>query len=124
MQNPSDFGSLFKSLRQKTGLTLRGFCSKYQLDPGNISRMERGLLSPPASREKLSTYASYLGLVEGSDDWHSFFDFAASSAGRIPSSIMDDKQLLSKLPVVFRTLRGQKDTPEQAAALAELIRRS
>jgi len=116
------FGKFFKRMRmEKTGLTLRQFCKKNGLDPGNISKIERGLSPPPSSRGKLEKYASLLNIERDSDDWYDFFDFAAACSGRIPPDVMDDKRLAEKLPIVFRTLRGQKVPKEQLADLAKLI---
>lgn len=118
------FGGYFKELRQREGLTLRNFCTKYGLDPGNLSKMERGLMSPPKSREVLEKYAEYLGLKKGDDEYYKFFDLIAICYGNVPSYVMDDPALVSKLPLVFRTLRGQEVPDEQLKDLAELIRRS
>ncbi len=119
------FGRFFKELRIGTRLTLRKFCLTYGLDPGNLSKMERGLMPPPSSREKLEQYASYLGLKEGDDNWYQFFDLAAACSGRIPADVMDDARLVEKLPLVFRTLRGQKvEDEDQLEELAELIRKA
>ncbi|HUT84377.1 MAG TPA: helix-turn-helix transcriptional regulator [Thermodesulfobacteriota bacterium] len=120
----SSFGELFKEMRQRTGLTLRKFCLKHNLDPGNMSRMERGLIQPPTSREKLKQYATYLQIKEGSDEWYEFFDRAAASAGRIPEYMMDDAELVKRLPYVFRTLRGQKLDIKKLDELVEVIKRS
>jgi len=124
MQLTNSFGQFFKAMRQKTRLTLRNFCLKYGLDPGNISKMERGLIPPPTSREKLEQYASFLQLKEGSTEWYEFFDLAAASSGKIPPYLMDDPELVKRLPLVFRTLRGQKVPENQLNDLAEIIRKS
>ena len=50
MKTMPAFGEFFKVKRQALGLTLREFCLKHKLDPGNLSRMERGLLAPPQNR--------------------------------------------------------------------------
>jgi transcriptional regulator with XRE-family HTH domain len=113
------FGAYFKELRLKTGLTLREFCQKHGLDPGNLSRLERGLVPPPQGREKLGSYAEFLGLKKGSDEWYQFFDLASTEAGRIPEDVLSDEAVVAKLPLLFRTLRGQK-VPEDK--LNELIR--
>lgn len=118
----STFGHFFREMRLKTGLSLRQFCMKHGLDPGNISRIERGIASPPQSREKLEEYASYLGIDKDSDDWLNFFDYAAAATGRIPHDVMSDEELVKKLPVVFRTLRGQKLSAEKLRELAESVR--
>jgi transcriptional regulator with XRE-family HTH domain len=118
------FGEFFKKKRVERGLTLRSFCLKNGFDPGNISKIERGLLAPPNSREKLEEYASALGLKPGSTDWVEFFDRAAACKGEIPLEIMNDAELVDKLPLIFRTIRGKKVTDKQLDELAELIRKS
>lgn len=120
----SNFGALLRNLRAKRRLTLREFCLTNGFDPGNYSRLERGLYPPPQSREQLEKYARALKLVEGSDEWIEFFDVAAASRGEIPRDLLNDAELVEKLPVLFRTLRGQQVSPEKLDELAELIRRS
>src|SRR3989338_11644970 len=105
MKTSAVFGEFFKAKRQALGLTLREFCLKHELDPGNLSRLERGLLPPPQDREVLEKYAKCLALKSGSDDWYAFFDLAAAAKGRLPAELLEDKELVAKLPLVFRTLR-------------------
>ena len=112
------FGECFKKKRLEIGKNLRQFCLENGLDPGNISKIERGILPPPQSREKLAHYAKCLGIVEGSDEWLEFFDIARTDIGRIPEEILADSNIVAKLPLVFRTLRGQKLTGEQLDKLA------
>ncbi len=57
-------------------------------------------------------------IKEGTDEWLEFFDIARAEAGRIPEEILADKDLVSKLPLVFRTLKGQKLNKEQLEKLA------
>ena len=118
------FGKFFKELRIKKGLTLRQFCSNNGLDPGNISKLERGLFPPPNSKEKLEQYARCLGIQEGTDDWYDFFDKASACKGQIPPDVMSDRDLVEKLPLVFRTLRGQKVSVDKLEGLAELIKKA
>jgi len=116
------FGSFFESLRQRNRLTLREFCKKAGADPANISRMERGAMSPPKGREILERYAGALGLREGTDDWYKFFDLAAVAQGVVPDDILSDENLVKALPIFFRTLRGQKPSVAEMKSLAEKIR--
>ena len=95
---PSVFGEFFKARRQALGLTLREFCLKHKLDPGNISRLERGLLPPPRDGNRLAEYAECLGLKKGNGARSAFFDLAAVSKGRIPAEMMEDEDLVAKLP--------------------------
>ncbi len=124
MRRRNIFGEYFKAKRIELGLTLRDFCKKYSLDPGNISKLERGLLPPPASRQKLEAYASYLGLKKGNDDWIEFFDRAAACRGAIPEDILEDSEVIKNLPVIFRTLRGRKVSSKLLDDLIEKIRKT
>ena len=116
------FGELFKELRMATGLTLREFSSKHKLDAGNLSKLERGLLKPPQSREKLTEYAKALRLTESSDAWFDFFDTASADAGVIPEEVMSDAEVVDKLPLLFRTLRGKRVSAEKLKELIRVIR--
>jgi transcriptional regulator with XRE-family HTH domain len=120
---PKHFGPLFETLRQRAKLTLREFCKRAKCDPANISRMERGLVPPPKKREILEKYAAALGLDEGLDEWYLFFDSAAADSGMVPADIMADEELVRALPMFFRTLRGQKPTPDELRQIAEKIRK-
>jgi transcriptional regulator with XRE-family HTH domain len=119
----STFGSYFKGLRTKKGWTLRRFCEAKGYDPGNISRLERGVFPAPESPQKLREYARALDLKEGSDEWIEFFDRAAAARGEIPADLQADEKLVRRLPLLFRTLRGRKVTPERLNQLVEIIRR-
>lgn len=120
MKTHTGFGEFFKARRQGLGLTLRDFCLKHKLDPGNLSRLERGLLAPPQDRSVLERYAKALALKPGSDDWYTLFDLAAAAKGRLPVELLEDERLVAKLPLVFRTLREKRITDK---ALDELVRK-
>lgn len=122
MEEKKLFGEFFKLRRIAIKKTLRQFCSENGLDPGNISKLERGLLPPPQSREKLEEYAGYLKIKKGSDDWYTFFDLAAAETGRIPEDIMTKEKIEDKLPILFRTLRGQKVSDENLEKLIKILR--
>ncbi|MDR0307105.1 MAG: hypothetical protein LBI42_09755 [Chitinispirillales bacterium] len=116
------FGNFAKEMRLKTGLTLRRFCEEFGYDNGNHSKLERGLSAPPGSEEKQIALAENLGLLKGSEEWHKFFDLAALCRGKLPPSILSDKQLVAKLPYIFRTIRGEKLDEEKLMELAQMIR--
>lgn len=116
------FGEVFKEFRLRTGKTLRRFCEEAGLDAGNISKMERGKMAAPESDELLRRYAQHLQLVEGSADWHRLFDTAAAERGQLPKDLLDDNELVNKLPILFRSLRNMSDN-EDLRKLAEDVRR-
>lgn len=118
------FGAVFKRRRIAAGMTLRAFCQQHGFDPGNISKLERGRMGPPESEAKLAEYAEALGLNPDTEEWFEFFDKAAAERGRIPSDLLSDEELLGKLPVLFRTLRGGKVDGAHLDDLIERIRRA
>ena len=124
MTNPAlkAFGGFFKERRKSLGYTLRRFCQEKGYDPANISKLERGLLPPPQKREKLEQYARDLRISKSSTEWYQFFDLAYAATGRIPEEVLKDEELVEKLPILFRTIRGQRVTDEQLDSLIEKIR--
>jgi transcriptional regulator with XRE-family HTH domain len=118
------FGEFFKEKRISLRKTLRQFCTENKLDPGNISRLERGLMPPPQGSDKLEVYARVLQIKKGSDEWYTFFDLARIEAGRIPDELMKDDAVVASLPILFRTLRGQKISEKKLEKLVELIKKS
>lgn len=117
------FGAFLKQLRIKKGVTLREFCLTNGFDAGNYSRLERGRFAPPQREDLVERYASALGLNRGSSEWLELFDLAAASRGQLPSDLLSDKQLLAKLPALFRTLRGHAIPAEKLDDLIEDVRR-
>lgn len=124
MNHHGSFGEYFKSLRLKRGLTLRDFCLQNGFDPGNISKLERGIFAPPQSDEKLRDYAKALGLREGGAEWIEFFDLAAAEGGRLPEDIRKDSSVIERLPAFFRTLRDKKLPGEALDKLIEKLKHS
>ena len=118
----SAFGEFFKQRRLAMEMTLRKFCEVNGFDPGNISRLEHGRLPPPGE-QKLQGYAKALKLKPGSSEWYEFFDLAAAERGRLPADLLTDEEVIKKLPVLFRTLRGQPVPDEQLDKLIQAIRR-
>ena len=114
------FGRFFKQKRIALGKTLRQFCQENGLDPGNISKIERGKMPPPT--ERLEEYARYLNI--GGEELETFKDLAFASAGKIPNDLKEDKETLARLPIFFRTLRGKDFSEEKLRELAKRIAES
>lgn len=124
MRAEETFGGFFKKKRQELGLTLRRFCLHNELDPGNISKLERGRLGPPIQDDVLGRYAKALGIKKGSEEWRKFRELAAIGAGRIPPEFLEDRELVKKLPVVFRLTRDRKIDRERLERLIQMIKRA
>ncbi len=118
------FGTYVRELRAKSRLGLREFCLKLDFDPSYWSKIERGVAQPPVDEETLSRIASVLEVNPNSKDWQKLNDLAHLSRGKIPSDLLTNSELLPLLPLVFRTIRGDKPTEEELETLAELIRNS
>ena len=117
----TQFGELLKEYRLAGGWSLREFCSKNGFDAGNYSKLERGKFPAPDSDERIETYARALGLKEGSDQWFSLFDAAAAQRGRLPGDLLNDEEIIDKLPALFRTIRSEQQSG--GIDLDELIER-
>lgn len=117
------FGEFVKTRRLEAGLSLREFCKLVELDPSNWSKIERGLFPATANRETLETIAKIVKLKKGSDLWSTFFDLAYISQQRIPDDVYKDEDVVSALPVFFRTVRGEKPSEEELDKLIALLKR-
>lgn len=117
------FGEFLRRQRVEMGITLREFCRQVSESPGNVSRIERGLLAPPDSREKLELFARVLGITSESEQ-REFMDHASIERGHLPKDILDDDHLYEALPLVFRTIRGQKLDEGLLRKLAKVIQES
>jgi transcriptional regulator with XRE-family HTH domain len=118
------FGELIKKIRTERRLGLREFCIAADYDPSNWSKVERGVLSPPQDQGVLNRIATILGLPDNSKERDLVFDYAAIDAGKIPQYVLEDSELVKRLPVFFRTATGKKPTTEDLERLAEVLRRS
>jgi len=117
-----NFGELFKQLRIKRGLTLRQFCEEYSFDPGNISKLERGILPAPQAGEKLKAYAKALNIKMGTDEYLEFFDLAAVSNKNFHVKNISDQDLLNRLPVLFRTIDKKDLTEEKLERIIKILK--
>jgi transcriptional regulator with XRE-family HTH domain len=114
----STFGEFIRNLRLERRVTLRAFCEMVGVDPANYSKLERGLLAPPRDPEKLEIYERALGLAPNSPESREMRRLAALDRGELPPALLTDKELVGKLPALFRTLEGD---PVDDRVLDELI---
>ena len=115
------FGAEYKRRRKELGKTLRAFCREHGIDHGNLSKIERGVLAPPTGL-RLDEYLEFIGITRESDEWYELHDLASVCAGKIPEHLMEDEELVAKLPALFKTLNRMRPTEEQLDRLIETIR--
>ena len=112
------FGPYLKGLRLDRRMTLRAFCASVGMDPANYSKLERGLLPPPRDPEKLALFEQALGVAVDSSEGRELRRLAALDRGELPPALLADRELVGKLPALFRTLEGD---PVDEQVLDELI---
>lgn len=119
--NTQNFGEFFRLKRIELGLTLRAFCLRYNYDPGNISRLERNILSPTLDNDKLAALATALQIKRDSQEWVLFHDLAHTAKGQIPEDIKNNQEVNNFLPAFFRTMRNKKLSKDKLQKLIELL---
>jgi transcriptional regulator with XRE-family HTH domain len=119
----NSFGELFTAKRKELRKTLREFCRENGFDAGNISKLERGILTPPQSKGKRLQYATALGIMEGTDDWLEFCDLARISAGKIPQGIIENEELMNEVPILFRSIQKGGIESERVKALISALKK-
>ena len=120
--NIKKFGKSLKQLRVLKQMSLRDVCKLTNYDSSNWSKIERGVLAPPANKEVLTKWAKTLGL-ESKQEIENFIDDANIAQGIIPQDILSGK-MVDHLPAFFRTMRNKKPTKEEIDSLVELLRNS
>jgi len=113
------FGEFVKERRIARDITLRKFCQAIEWDASNWSKIERGLLIPPQSKNVLDLISTALRIEEGSQEYKEMLDLAALSA--IPEGLIES-EILDQLPVFFRTVRGEKPSEEELSELVKKIK--
>lgn len=120
--NTTQFGNTLRQLRTQRELSLREICKIVNYDSSNWSKIERGLISPPAQRDILVQWAMTLGL-KSQRDIQDFIDEAHIAQGIIPVDLLAENRV-GLLPAFFRTIRNQKPTKEDIDKLIALLKDS
>jgi len=81
-------------------------------------------MAAPEADDVLNRLASALELKPGSPAYQEFMDAAAAAKGRIPRDLLNDEEVASRLPVLFRTLRSKPLSGEQLDKLIDSIRKA
>ena len=116
------FGEFIKAFRLTKDIGLREFCRKLEIDASNWSKVERGFLPPPQDDEKLDKIVQILGIDKNSETYTELRDKAAIDAGILPKDLLSDQETLNSLPMLFRTVRSEKPTPQELEKLINKIK--
>jgi transcriptional regulator with XRE-family HTH domain len=115
------FGEFCKNKRIEQKLTLRKFCEDHGYDPGNISKIENGIFPPFQAEDKLEDYAKALKLKKGMDDYVEFFNLASAENRTFQPRNISSKEVISRLPVLFRTLDNKSLTAEKLDQIIKIV---
>lgn len=118
------FGETVRERRKGLRLGLREFAQRAGMDPGNLSKIERGRLAAPQAEEILDRICEALEWRCGSDEAKDLKDQAAVENGQIPAAVLSDEVVMAKVPLLLRTVQNKQLEPEQLDRLIELIKQA
>ena len=118
------FGNMLRERRKVLRLGLREFALRAEVDAGNLSKIERGKLNPPQTRDVLDRICFALEHDPSSQEAEILRDKAAAENGRLPEEIIADDEILSRMPVLLRTVHNKQLSAEQLDRLIEMIKES
>jgi transcriptional regulator with XRE-family HTH domain len=117
--NNMKFGECVKQLRLTRGWSLRDFCLKYDLDPSNWSKVERGKMKP--SLPAMTMIMMFEDLTNFNASMHiRLKDLYHIARQETPTEFKGEDE--SKLVYLFSI--GRELTTDKLKALAETLRRA
>ncbi|MBQ6486713.1 hypothetical protein IJI76_03285 [Candidatus Saccharibacteria bacterium] len=118
------FGEMFKNRRISLGYTVRKFAQAKGYDIGYISRLENGLIAPPADSEKVKALGKALEYKEGSDEWNNYLDLVAIARNEIPEDLRKNEMAIKMLPAFYKSLREKNIDKEEAERMIDFLENS
>lgn len=115
------FGQLVARRRAELRLTLRECAVRADIDAGDLSKMERGKVSPPQSSAVVERLVAALEL-SGTTDGQAMLDTAALENGRLPVDLAGNPAVVSALPLLLRTFDNRQLDEQRMQRLLEKIR--
>ena len=103
--------------RLEREITLRQFCRDLEVDPSNWSKIERGIAPAPKSKEFRERIAEVLAL--NTEEIATLNDLATIEF--IPEDLRPEEKILEKLPIFFRTGRGEKPSKKELEELLKAL---
>lgn len=117
-----NFGEFVRLKRLSLDIGLREFCLMADVDASNWSKIERDRMPLKYDEAKLNQIAAILKLEQGGEEYGKFIDFACIASKTLPKEAYTDEEVLSVLPVFFRTVRGEKPSNEDLDKLIDMIK--
>ena len=112
------FGDEFIELRISTGFSLRKFCKKMNLDPGNWSRVERGVSKPPLEEEFYDKVKNIFNITSSKKEEL----ISMAKTIRILPKELQETELMKHMPVMLRKVDGQPLKNNEIQGLVDWIK--
>ena len=117
----NNFNNYFKHRRMELGYTARGFAKAKGYDVGYVSRLENGIIAPPAEHEKVVALAGALEIKKGTSEWNEFIDMVAVARNEVPEDLRSDEAIMKILPAFYRGARKKTFGEEEVEKLIQLF---
>jgi len=112
------FGEHLRELLIEHDMSLRELARRTEIDPSNLSKIERGVTYPPRKPATLEKMAAAFGLEGESKE--QFFDLARQVNEMIPEGLESVKRNKA-IPMLLRSIENRKLSYEQTRKLAKLV---
>ncbi len=112
------FGERLRELLIEHDMSLRELARRTEIDPSNLSKIERGVIYPPRKRATLEKMTAAFG-IEGKSK-EQFFDLARQVNEMIPEGLESVKSNKA-IPMLLRSIENRKLSYEQTRKLAKLV---
>ena len=114
----TSFGEKIRTLRADSGISLREFCVKMGVDPGNWSRIERDLANPPTDQKFFNKLQKILKFSEKTK----IELVAQAKTTVITPKEFKESGLMEHLPVMLRKANGDELKADEIESLIKWIR--
>lgn len=88
---------------------------------GYISRLENGIVAPPAEHEKVVALAEALEIEKGTPKWNEFIDMVAVARNEVPEDLRSNEVIMKILPAFYRGARKKILSKEEIEKLIEFF---
>lgn len=116
----TNFGQTIEEIRKSSSITLKQLSRDIGFDPSYISRIERGKKKP--SDKFVDAFTSYFAIETGTETYKKIKDSASIARAEIPDYVMSEKDIVDRLPMLFRTITGSKIEEDALDDLINLLK--
>jgi transcriptional regulator with XRE-family HTH domain len=115
------FGSNFKRLRLAVSDSLTDFCNRNNYHSGNISKLERGIINAPSSKETIYKYAKALKLKKNSTEFKTFVALSTNANNWYLIENIKDEELLNLTIKLLSMLDNKSTTKRKIEKLIDIL---